>query len=186
MLNAKACRLCGLVKSLDEFHPRIGAKDGRRNDCRDCNLARQREYSQRAADKRAKLNREYYAKNRERLVEEARKFRAREAARINEERRCMRAVSPERYRAVQRAYYAANREVIIERVKARDFRRRWVDLEELIARDGLLCGICGDFLDPALADVDHVHPKSLGGSNDLSNLQLAHVTCNRSKQAKVR
>jgi 5-methylcytosine-specific restriction endonuclease McrA len=184
--SAKDCRICGKTKPVDDYQRRKGSPDGLRTECRECNHAQQKANRERRRDELAALHRERYAKNRERVIEERREFRAREAARINEERRRKRAVSPERYRAMQRAYYAANREVIIERVKARNFRRRWVDLEELIARDGLLCGICGDFLDPGLADVDHVHPKSLGGSNDLSNLQLAHVTCNRSKQAKVR
>lgn len=31
------------------------------------------------------------------------------------------------------------------------------------------------------ATVDHVIPRSLGGSDDLSNLRLAHWSCNRAK-----
>ena len=30
--------------------------------------------------------------------------------------------------------------------------------------------------------VDHKIPLAKGGTNDLSNLQLAHLTCNRAKQ----
>jgi 5-methylcytosine-specific restriction endonuclease McrA len=58
--------------------------------------------------------------------------------------------------------------------------------EFVIARDGRVCGICGDPIgrDEAL-DIDHVIPVALGGSDDRDNLQPSHASCNRSKGARL-
>jgi 5-methylcytosine-specific restriction endonuclease McrA len=182
----KICRVCKEEKPLDAFHRRSGAKDGRRNDCRDCNLAAQARYTAATSAKRAEKDRRDYLAERERIIEERRAFRAREADRINRERRKRRAEDPERFRALQRAAYERNREAIIARVAARKFRRRQVKIELLVERDGLVCGICGEGpLDIATAHIDHIYPRSLGGDNSLANLQLAHAFCNISKQARV-
>ncbi len=46
----------------------------------------------------------------------------------------------------------------------------------------LSCGICGvRFTDTDKINIDHIKPLSKGGTNDLSNLQLAHVLCNHLK-----
>lgn len=62
------------------------------------------------------------------------------------------------------------------------YRRAWPDL---LLRDGPYCGICGEPLDPIHSNfhVDHITPVAHGGTNDLSNLQLAHPHCNMSKSA---
>ena len=53
-----------------------------------------------------------------------------------------------------------------------------------------ICGLCGeamdkDFLNNNLCQVDHLIPVAQGGSNDLSNLILAHRTCNAEKSNKT-
>src|SRR5687768_12991217 len=52
-------------------------------------------------------------------------------------------------------------------------------------RDCWKCGICGEPVDPSLrspdprsASVDHIHPKALGGLDQESNVQIAHLRCN--------
>lgn len=57
--------------------------------------------------------------------------------------------------------------------------------DRLAERDGWLCWICGDRVEPAApagspwsATVDHVVPKSRGGSSEPENLRLAHRRCN--------
>ena len=55
------------------------------------------------------------------------------------------------------------------------------------------CGICGHLVDfslksphPMSASIDHIVPVSKNGHpSDMSNLQLAHRTCNRQKSDKV-
>jgi 5-methylcytosine-specific restriction endonuclease McrA len=64
--------------------------------------------------------------------------------------------------------------------------------DELARRDGYVCGLCClpvdmalVYPDPGFGSIDHVVPVARGGSNDLSNLQLAHLSCNLRKGDRV-
>lgn len=49
-----------------------------------------------------------------------------------------------------------------------------------------VCGICLlPFSTTDRVNVDHILPLSLGGSNDVANVQLTHVKCNRRKGNKT-
>lgn len=50
-------------------------------------------------------------------------------------------------------------------------------IQHLVDRDGPLCWLCGAPLNGD-ATLDHVLPKSKGGSNSRENLRLAHRHCN--------
>ena len=50
---------------------------------------------------------------------------------------------------------------------------------------GQTCGLCGLHVPYKKATIDHILPRSLGGSNQISNLQLAHGRCNNKKGANV-
>ena len=62
----------------------------------------------------------------------------------------------------------------------------------LVDRDGNRCGICRRAVDLTLRSgargsdlgpsIDHVVPRSQGGSDDLANLRLAHWGCNRRRR----
>lgn len=59
---------------------------------------------------------------------------------------------------------------------------------ELARRDGPYCQLCGCDVDlaavhpdPMRASVDHIVPRSRGGSDDPVNLQLTHLWCNQVK-----
>lgn len=63
---------------------------------------------------------------------------------------------------------------------------------EAFERDGWMCGICSDVVDPARAypdplspSLDHITPLSKGGAHSLANVQLAHLGCNVKKGARV-
>jgi hypothetical protein len=73
-------------------------------------------------------------------------------------------------------------------------RPRWSPLSarELANRDGPNCGICRypvDFgaerTDEFRPSIDHIIPRSHGGSDDAENLQLAHLWCNQIKNARI-
>ena len=69
--------------------------------------------------------------------------------------------------------------------RSRGYRLPRRTREAVIARDGLVCGICGDDVEPFDVHIDHIQPRYHGGSDDLDNLQVAHGFCNLSKGAKV-
>lgn len=57
----------------------------------------------------------------------------------------------------------------------------------LHALHGWSCWLCGDpFPDFYAPCIEHVIPRSRGGTNDLRNLQLAHATCNSRKGNRLR
>ena len=51
-------------------------------------------------------------------------------------------------------------------------------------RQGGMCGICHRPLGGEV-HIDHIIPKSRGGSDDDANLQLAHAQCNLAKSDKM-
>lgn len=74
-----------------------------------------------------------------------------------------------------------------------DYRRYKMSARQLAARDGTDCGICGLPVDMTLTraesfacpSVDHIVPRSRGGSHEPTNLQLAHLRCNRWKSDRI-
>lgn len=55
----------------------------------------------------------------------------------------------------------------------------------VITRDGYVCGLCGLEVPEDDVHMDHIVPRSLGGSDALSNLQVAHSACNMRKGNRV-
>lgn len=56
----------------------------------------------------------------------------------------------------------------------------------VIARDGMVCGICGDVIEAGHeVHIDHRLPVSKGGPTTLENLQVAHASCNIRKGART-
>lgn len=52
---------------------------------------------------------------------------------------------------------------------------------EMIAEYGTICHLCGNDIKDKIT-VDHVIPRSKGGTDDLGNLRPAHEYCNYSRQ----
>jgi hypothetical protein len=71
-----------------------------------------------------------------------------------------------------------------------DYNKYKMTARQLALRDGATCGICGGVVDMDVrrsvnakwcASVDHITPRSLGGTHEPENLQLAHLYCNQVK-----
>lgn len=54
-------------------------------------------------------------------------------------------------------------------------------LDALYKRDNAICQICSKYVNRNTASKGHITPKSLDGSDKLSNLQLEHIKCNNNK-----
>jgi hypothetical protein len=70
--------------------------------------------------------------------------------------------------------------------------RRWseltkgpVDYDAILARDGMVCGICGGRVEPQELQFDHLVPVTKGGAHAEWNLQVAHERCNKSKRDRL-
>lgn len=75
----------------------------------------------------------------------------------------------------------------------RDYAKYKMSARELAVRDGTACGICGSDVDMSLSradgldcpSVDHILPRSRGGTHEPANLQLAHLRCNMLKSDRM-
>lgn len=57
---------------------------------------------------------------------------------------------------------------------------------QVLKRDGYRCQMCGATAqDGAKLEIDHIHPVSKGGSNELSNLQVLCRDCNAGKRDQL-
>ena len=55
---------------------------------------------------------------------------------------------------------------------------------EVLKRAGFRCELCGISAEEKSLEVDHIHPKSLGGKDDLTNYQALCYSCNAAKGNK--
>jgi 5-methylcytosine-specific restriction endonuclease McrA len=62
---------------------------------------------------------------------------------------------------------------------------RGCSIDPLFDRQGGVCARCREPLVGSF-DVDHINPRSRGGSDDLDNLQLLCISCHRKKTALER
>ncbi len=56
---------------------------------------------------------------------------------------------------------------------------------KVFSRDGFVCQYCGAHPPAAILHVDHLHPVSKGGKNDIDNLITACEACNLGKGARL-
>jgi 5-methylcytosine-specific restriction endonuclease McrA len=104
------------------------------------------------------------------------------------------------YNAGKRAWYYDNIDKA-RQLSADSRRRRRAKLREsattpylrgdIFERDGWKCGICGGPINRRLPSshsrgpsIDHIIPISLGGPDTPDNVQAAHLSCNKARQAK--
>ena len=123
----------------------------------------------------------YYEKHKERSYAAARKW-------VSE--------NPERRKASLAKYHAAHPEVARENRRRRRARLRGAVTEvfsdaEIFERDGWVCGICGQSIDPNLRypdpaspSLDHIVPLSRDGDHTRTNVQASHLGCNRRKGSR--
>lgn len=158
----KKCSTCQEVKEYQEFYRAKSSKDGYQNNCKEC--AKQA----RSAWTRTDKGRAYSDRNNQRT----------------------RAKDPEYFKEYHRNRYlndaeyrqgcfdrAASRRALILNAKGAFTRKEFEELCDLYGSICLACGANGVPL-----EADHVIPISLGGANDISNIQPLCMPCNRAKR----
>lgn len=182
----KTCSACGVAKPLADFNRR---GDGYRNDCRACRNTRRRVH---------------YAANRESILARQRELRAadpdfKRKARIQnrrhadkkraywrEYRKTRRLQVQASVRRWQKAHPERMRELKRKSEAKRRARKRMLPVEDVdprlvFERDGGICGICGESIDPSDWHLDHIIPLAQGGPHTYANTQATHPFCNLSK-----
>lgn len=89
--------------------------------------------------------------------------------------------APDAKNEVDALLLAWQRQGRVERLTARRNSNKRLDRQDIWERGNGLCHICGGPADPVAWDIDHITPKSQGGTDDPSNLGVSHPSCNRSK-----
>ena len=123
----KRCRKCGELKPLEEFYKARGMADGRRSDCRTCNLAAKKQ-----------------------------RYDANPALAVARVKRWQQA-NREKYRSAQRAYRATRRDALREGHLRRTFGITQAHYDDLLSRQCGGCAICGKRPGKISLHVDHDH-----------------------------
>lgn len=117
----KTCSSCGEEKDYSEFHKRKGAKDGLRDQCKECkNQVRKKWESENIEKVRLSKNR-YKINNPDKVREADYNWRENNREAYNEIQRRWRRNNPERYKECKKRYDEANIE--IERARKREYMR---------------------------------------------------------------
>ena len=133
---------------------------------RDENVQKYREY-----------RRKHYAENREKINKTRAKYRNKKRSKINETKR-----------KYYKFRYLNDPEYRVRVLELNKRERKWrKHLYPLLVQQNNICAIGGSKLpdDPKDCHVDHIIPRSKGGSDELSNLQIACWKCNILKSDKI-
>ena len=145
----------------------------------------------RSKEEIAQAQKEYYLKNREKYLEYGREAYAKRDKEAERKRLAEYAAkNPEKVKERKKAWKLANPDVVRAHTRNRRALKKEVggthtaeDILDIHRLQRGKCAICRKKLGDSY-DVDHVVPIAKGGSNDRSNLQLAHPTCNQRKNRK--
>ncbi|HEY3673195.1 MAG TPA: endonuclease VII domain-containing protein [Acidimicrobiia bacterium] len=123
----KRCKKCGELKPIDEFHRASGMRDGHRSECKSCHQIRQRAW---------------YQANRDHAIAEVKRWQQENKEQLHAYRREYR----KRRKVEERDAYLG-----------RTFGISQSDYDELLARQGGGCAICGKKPGKISLHVDHDH-----------------------------
>lgn len=91
-----------------------------------------------------------------------------------------------------RKYYLAHKDrwsQSCRKSKENDTGRKYREMVNnlLIQRDGNLCQLCGEVLEPEkeVLHIDHIIPRCMGGTHEAHNLRLVHAPCNLTRGKRI-
>jgi HNH endonuclease len=178
-LGLKKCNECAAVKPAEDFY----ALNGRpAYICKECSREQTKTYRELNHEKVKARKSRYYHRKREELCAKARERNFLDPEPNRARVRQWQRENPDRYRANVKA---ANQR---RRARLRGVPYESVDAARVFERDGWRCGICNGRVDKRLkfphgksASLDHIIPISRGGAHLYSNVQCAHLSCNKKK-----
>ncbi len=207
-MELKVCSRCAEPKPEADWHPSQWRKSGRW--CRDCMSAyykaRLADTPERNYDPRpcAWCGDVYIPRTRGRASsfcnreckDQARKRRERDerlASKAANDRRCAHcgsSISADKRRDARYCSDLCNQRAH-GRITTTKRRNRRIYMEVLM-HSGCVCQLCGESVSlvvkwphPMSPSIDHIVPVSHGGTDDLDNLRLTHLTCNVRRGAKA-
>lgn len=135
-------------------------------------------------------NRRWYERNKEQEQERGRKKRADNAEYYRLQALKWNREHPERCKENNRNWRQANPEKVRQKTQKRNALKKGnavgiVDYEVILERDGLICHICTEAVEPQDVHFDHVIPLSKGGPHSMENIKVAHARCNTRKGDKL-
>jgi hypothetical protein len=209
----KRCPKCGLVQPRTEFYSCGGTTSAY---CKACytryakqwraeNREHHREYRRELYQRDPELDktraRRRYRENPEAAIDYAKRWQAANAGRFRETNQRWKLENWERLRELNRRWKQENPEAVrvhsrrassARRARERDAFVEDVDPRVVFERDGGVCQLCHEPVDPTLkkpdlmcASTDHVIPLSRGGEHSYANTQLAHLICNIRKNNRI-
>ena len=169
-----------------------------------------RAYREKHDDKLKEYHRRYREENSEKIRESHRAWRIANAESLAEKKREHYQENIDHYREYKREYHRKNADRLTaktiqwqkdnpEKTHMKNQRRRSrvreafvedVGPSVVLSRDGWVCHICGDAIDPKFKSpdvmswsIDHVIPLAKGGAHEYKNCKAAHRGCNSRKGA---
>ncbi|MBK5239520.1 MAG: HNH endonuclease [Actinomycetales bacterium] len=205
-VNKKRCSQCELEKSLNEFCRDKNRRGGYRPECKLCaskwprnrnpETVRQYEAKYRAGhlgqyrqslvrwrkanpENIRERSRKWYAENREKALQRYAENREKvlQQQKLNPERRRQNRLKYEAKHPEKVALYRRQKNA-----KRRALKRQGavgkVDYKLILRRDGYVCHICGQCVEPTDVHFDHIIPLARGGAHAMENIAVAHARCN--------
>lgn len=175
MSEKKACSKCNQDLAFEHFSKKKSGKFGLDSKCKQCRKA---------------YCTVWYENNREYAVSQAREWSSKNPQKRKEIRDKWRTENPEIARALTADWAKRNpeaRRAIDHRRRARKLQAGGNaskhDILSLFERQRGKCACCRTSIEDGY-EIDHVVALAAGGSNDMINLQLLCMLCNRSKGSK--
>lgn len=179
MDGMKQCSLCKDLKPFSEFGKDKNRKDGLTSWCSYCKNMKSRESKERNKDHESEYARKRYIKNPKRTRSYVKKWRAENPEAYHqqgkENSKKWRLLNPDRYKEDQ-LNSNARKAGIPGNIRIEE----WNSLCKKYGRKCLKCGRSDIKL-----TIDHVIPLSLGGQNNIGNVQPLCLYCNQSKKNKI-
>lgn len=190
----KTCTICLETKELEHFHKLSTAKDGYRNQCKECRNARNKTYKRKATQYNTTYAKTYYRNNSEVLKQKSKESYARHSINRKSQKKIYRDNNKDKIALGNKKYYnttagklsraASTNKWRASKLSTSDNTITKATLQDLLANQDSLCKYCSCSLDSTM-HLDHVIPLSKGGCHTLSNVVFSCRTCNTSKGAKL-